>query len=243
MRRAGALATLGVVAYLAMLAVLLPASLVAARVTLPPGVALDSVEGTVWNGRARLKLPGFTIEEVRWHWRALPLFSGRIAYDIDARANGIEAHASLARAWRTLEIRDAAGQSSAAAAAQALPLLAAWQPQGMLTFAVPRLDIREEDVRGEGEVHWRDAALAIAPVRPLGSYVLRVKGDGGPARVTLATLDGALRLAAEGTWSGRHVAMSGEARASGPDADALTSMLDLLGPRRADGAHTMQIVF
>jgi hypothetical protein len=59
--------------------------------------------------------------------------------------------------------------------------------------------------------------------------------------VTLATIDGVLRLAAEGTWSAGHLALNGDARATGPDAAALEPVLDLLGPRRADGAHALRI--
>jgi general secretion pathway protein N len=59
--------------------------------------------------------------------------------------------------------------------------------------------------------------------------------------VTLATLDGALRLAGTGTFTPPGaLVFAGDARADGPSAAALEPLLNLLGPRRADGARTLE---
>jgi general secretion pathway protein N len=96
-------------------------------------------------------------------------------------------------------------------------------------------------MRGEARAEWKDATLALSPVRPLGTYRAELRGAGGPAKLTVTTVDGALRISGDGTLTApSRFAFSGEARGNGPQAQALEPLLDLLGPRRADGARALR---
>jgi len=243
--RAPAIAALGIAAYLLFLAVLLPASFVASRLA-PPQAELRDVQGTAWDGSARatLRTPQGPVELERLTWSLRParLLTGRIAYDVTAAAKGLEARARVERGFTACELRDLEARADAAALALLAPLAAAWQPQGEITMTSPLLSWDGTELRGEGRAEWRGAAVALSQVRPLGSYRGELKGAGGPARVTLSTLEGPLRLTGDGTLTSQgRLAFSGEARGEGTAATALDPLLDLMGPRRADGTRAFRL--
>jgi general secretion pathway protein N len=243
-KRHFALAALGVVAYLVFLAVLMPASVLSDRLRLE-GVVLDDVRGTLWNGgaRATIRLPqgAVTVESLQWRFAPSRLATGRLAYDLDATLAGLSAKAQVARGFDGSELRNLEARGDARALAVFAPLAATWQPQGPVTVTAPLLSWDGTQLRGEARAEWKDAALVLSPVRPLGTYRAELRAAGGPAKLTLTTVDGALRLTGDGTLTapGRF-AFSGEARGSGPQAQALEPLLDLFGPRRADGARALR---
>jgi hypothetical protein len=79
-------------------------------------------------------------------------------------------------------------------------------------------------------------------VRPLGSWRTEATGEGPAFRLSVATAKGPLRLSGAGKLPlpGR-LAFSGEARAEPGRERDLEAILDLIGPRRADGARAIEI--
>ena len=242
--RAPAIAALGIAAYLVFLAAMLPASFVAARID--PSVAEASdIRGTAWKGSARVTLRTpqgpVALDRVEWRWLPLRLAAARLAYDVNASAPGLAARARVERGFGSTELRDLEARGDAASLSALAPGLGPWQPQGAISVTAPALSWDRDELRGEGRAEWRSAALALSQVRPLGSYRAELKAAGGPARVTLSTLEGPLRLTGDGTFTPRgRLAFTGEARGEGAAAASLEPLLDLLGPRRADGTRTLR---
>lgn len=80
------LAILGLVTLLIGLVALFPAR-VAYHWASPPGVAIAGIEGTVWSGRAReAEVAGLYLQNINWRMRPLAIFTGRIAYAVEADA-------------------------------------------------------------------------------------------------------------------------------------------------------------
>lgn len=239
--RARTIALLALGAYLVFLVATVPARWALAHAAPPPGLALSDVDGTVWNGTATLVTqPGAPIADVRWHFLPSRLASARIAFDIDANGAALQGHGEVARGIGGIEAHGVKARGDAAALCALMPLAAAWRPEGRFTLDAPALAWDGRTARGAARVEWRDASLAISDVRPLGSYRVEVRADGGPARFDVSTLDGALRIAGHGTFAPPDaLAFSGEARAEGNSAAALEPLLNLLGPRRADGARAI----
>jgi general secretion pathway protein N len=79
-------------------------------------------------------------------------------------------------------------------------------------------------------------------VRPLGSWRAEAAGEGPAIRFSLATLKGPLRLSGKGTLPvpGR-LSFTGEARAEPGRERDLEPLLDLIGPRRPDGARAIEV--
>ncbi|WZB61169.1 type II secretion system protein N [Achromobacter xylosoxidans] len=92
------------------------------------------------------------------------------------------------------------------------------------------------------ELRWRDAATALAPVNPVGSYVLRLQGDGkSGGALALSTESGLLDVSGQGSLSPRGATFQGRAtyaaKADVAERAALDGLLSALG-RRSDDVVT-----
>jgi general secretion pathway protein N len=224
----------------------MPASYVAREVQQRSRGALQLHEasGTIWNGagRAIVATPAGPLAIDHLQWRFLParLLTGRAAFDVHGSSNGFKGAGEVARSLGAWEARlELTGE--AAGIGSFLPLAAHWRPQGTLSLHAPRLTWDERELRGEAALEWRAAALALSDVRPLGSYRAELRGEGGPARITLATIEGPLRLSGQGTLAPpSRLTFSGDARGEAAQAARLAPLLDLLGPPRADGSRALE---
>lgn len=242
------LLALGAAAYAAFLLATLPAAVVAPRLPAATGgqARPANAAGTIWNGSARLAITArglaLTLDEVRWRFLPSRLLAGRAAFAVETRLGELRMQAEASRtplAWRVDELR---GGGDASALAGLLPLAAAWQPAGTLAFEAPALAWDGERATGSATAEWRDAALALSAARPLGTWRVQASAEGAAVKFSLATLKGPLRLAGNGSapLAGR-ISFSGEARAEPGREKDLESLLALLGPRRADGAHAVEV--
>ena len=242
-----ALAALGIVAYAVFLTATVPARLVAAAVERETrgALRLAGAEGTLWRGTARgaITLPSGAadLDELRWRWLPASLAAGRLGFDVRAAtAANLTAAGEVARTWAGWEARELRVQGPAQGASGLSPLFGAWRPDGMIDLHVPRLAWAPASIDGSARLEWRGAALALSDVKPLGTYRAELRGEGAEARIALSTLDGPLRLSGGGTLNPQgRLAFKGEARAEGPQAAALESLLDLLGPRQPDGSRLL----
>ena len=65
------------------LVVKLPASQVISRVQLPPGVSVNAVSGTIWNGQAQQVIAhGLPLNRLSWQLDALPLLWGSVSAQV-----------------------------------------------------------------------------------------------------------------------------------------------------------------
>lgn len=241
------LAALAAAAYAIFLIALMPASYIAAKLEASTrgGVQVHEARGSLWGGggRATVATPAgpLALEDLEWRFLPARLVSGRLAFAVTGRSAGFESRAEVARSYSAWEARDVSIEGRAAGAASFMPLIAHWRPEGRLAAKAPLLAWNDREMHGEARLEWREAAVALSEVRPLGSYRVELRGEGARARVALSTLEGPLEVSGQGTITPpSRLAFSGEARARGPAAASLQPLLDLLGPRRADGSRTLQ---
>jgi len=240
---------LGVLAYGAFLAATLPAGVAASRIAAASAgvVRLSAVTGTVWQGSAQVNVaaPGlaFTLDQARWRFLPSRLLAGRFAFDIEAGLASLQARGEASRSITAWHLDDFHAGGDAAALAAFFPLVAAWQPAGPLAIDAQALSWNGEQASGTAAAQWRDASLALSPVRPLGSWRALAAGEGSSLRVELATTEGPLRLSGKGALAipGGRFAFSGQARAEPGRERDLEDLLNLLGARRADGARAIEI--
>jgi general secretion pathway protein N len=246
--RIRAIAALGIVSYAAFLLATAPASVVTQRISSAAAGRVQFTEpsGTLWNGstRARVMAPGGPVFVDRLDWRFLPdrLAAGRVAFEVSAAARGLEARFKAGRGVSEWEFRDFATSGDAAFLIAFVPWLARWRPEGTLAIAAPAFAWDENGARGAARIEWRDAAVSLSEVRPLGTYRIEAQAEGGPARLDVTTIDGPLKIIAKGTYTTpTRITLSGEARGEGERAKALEPLLDLIGPRRPDGARALEV--
>jgi general secretion pathway protein N len=239
----------GLAAYALFLALGVPATVVGPRLEAASGGRLRvvSTSGTITAGRATLEvrtpaLGTWRVDALRWAWRPARLFAGELAFDLEADLAGLRLAGRGARSLGEWQLRDLRGRGEAEGLGTLVPLAASWQPAGAVALEATSLAFDGKEVRGSATLDWRDASLSLSAARPLGSWRATLAGDGGPARVTLATVKGPLRLSGKGTIapSGR-LAFMGEARPEAGREAELEPVLSLIGPRRADGARTLEV--
>lgn len=246
--RAAGLAALGLASYSVFLLATIPASYVATQVqsAMPGRIEIGDAHGTLWRGSARARLAptrgGPVIDRLEWRLAPMRFAQGEIAFVTRATSDGIEASAEIARGFRQWRVRDANVEGDASALAAFVPAVAPWRPSGRFTLATPSLTIAGQEVRGGLDAEWRAAGTALSEVRPLGSYRATWRAENGPGKIVVTTLQGPLGITGEGsTTPGMRIAFSGEARAEAGAAKALEPLLDLMGPRRTDGARALEL--
>lgn len=246
--RGPALLALGALAYGIFLLWEMPATFVAARLERESRgtLRLGEPRGTLWRGQAsaRLVTPAgeMPLQQLQWRLNPASLAAGRLGFTLHVEDPGVKAAGELARGPDAWQAHDVTLQAPASALTPFMPVLAAWRPEGELILRSRRLAWTPSSIEGDGQVDWRSAAVGLSDVKPLGHYRVEVRGEGAQARVKLTTLEGPLRLSGDGTLTpGGRLSFKGEARAEGPQAAGLQPLLDLLGPRRADGSREITI--
>lgn len=111
------------------------------------------------------------------------------------------------------------------------------QLSGTLRAASPGFTLEWVEGRwratGQVEVELLNASSRVSTLDVLGSYHLRMVGDGGQSRLELSTRAGsALQLSGTGTWGPDGVRFRGEARAGEADEAALGNLLNIIGQRQ-----------
>ena len=245
--RARAIAITAAAAYLVFLVALVPASFVAERVAAATEgrVALANAGGTLWHGSARIRLTlaggWLDLDSLEWRFDPARLVAGRLAFDVKAMAQGLDAQVQVARAFSGWELRDAALRATVASLATLAPVAARWRPEGRLNATTPLWQWNDRGARGEAAIEWREASLSLSDVKPIGSYRIVATGDGAIARLAVTTIDGPLTVSGKGSAGPAQITFSGEAHAEGSTAKALEPLLDLMGPRRPDGARAVEL--
>ena len=242
------LAGIGFLAFIVILALTMPASFVASQVnaTLPSQLAIEDAKGNVWNGEARVRVAptgsGIVLERVRWRFKPERLAHGEVAFDTTVSTAGAEAKMEIARDGSRWHVRALAANGDAGAFASVFPILGTYRFTGPITASSAALDGDGRNVYGDLRVEWRDAATGLSEVRPLGNYRAHWHSEGAAGRVPVTTLGGALHVDGTGTTTApARFAFSGEARAESGAAAALEPLLDLIGPRKPNGARAIEI--
>jgi len=241
-------AAVGIPAYVLFMVLTTPASFIAsrAREATEGRVSFTETEGTLWNGsmRAHVDAPAGTVDFDRIAWRLLPskLVEARIAFDVEVDSQNARAKAEVLRGWSEWEARGGAARISAPVIAALFPLAAAWRPEGAVNVKADHVRWSDREMRGPVTVEWLDAAVSLSSVKPLGAYRLIANGAGEAVSLAISTLSGPLVLKGKGEARiPGGITFSGEARAEGSEASQLEPLLDLMGPRRPDGARAIEV--
>ncbi len=201
-------------------------------------VSLADAGGTVWHGSAwvalgpqgsRRVLP----QPVQWQWRwdamALEVTHPWLQGPLRARLgwNGVSVPAQSLRVPATV-----------------LPALGApWNtlaPEGMLEIKWQALSLGGSLPTGQiADLRWRNASTALTSIAPVGTYLLRVQGQGkAGATLTLSTESGLLAVTGQGTAGPRGARFDGQATyaeaATPAQRAALDGLMSTLGRRSGD---------
>ena len=225
-----------------------PASWVAALLAQASGsrVLLSEPRGTVWRGDARLVLSGgaasrdAVVLPGRISWRLSPQGPGlvlRLSADCCTTEPLVLSARMRWRGW-SLALADNSSQWPAAALAG---LGAPWntlQTQGRMEISVQGMSLEWLDGRssviGRASLDALELSSRLSTLRPIGSYRLRLTGNGlsEPPQLQLETLQGSLKLSGRGQWNGARWSFRGEASAAVENELVLGNLLNIVGRRQ-----------
>lgn len=171
----------GAVTFVAALVIAFPARL-AWQWAAPPGVALQGISGSIWNGRAReASAGGLYLSDVHWRFHPLAVLAGRIEYAVSGApvAGFMEADLSI-RAGGAIGLENVMASLPIAALD---PFIEVAGLDGVVNVEIERLLIRDGlPVGADGTI-----TLSNLVIRPLASSVL------GDYQATVATVDDVVR--------------------------------------------------
>ncbi|MBN9329678.1 MAG: general secretion pathway protein GspN [Comamonas sp. SCN 67-35] len=211
-------------------------------------LVLANAQGTLWNGSALLQLTGgsgssdaLTLPGTV-HWRLRPAWEGLHAELSADCCTPTPVQLAVALGWGSARGRVDDHQSRWPAALLA-GLGTPWntvQLQGQLALSTTGLTLAwahgRTEVGGQLQLDLLGMSSRLSTLHPIGSY--RVSLHGGEAtRLTLTTLDGALRLSGSGQWVGQRLRFTGEATAAPGSEAVLANLLNIIG--RRSGARSV----
>jgi general secretion pathway protein N len=223
---------------LAAAAAMLPARWLLALLPADAPVTLADAAGTLWNGSAWIALgpPGarrLLPQALHWQWRWSSMTL------------------ELSHPWLQGPLRAGVGWTGVTLSAQslrlpatALPALGApWNtlaPEGTIEINWQALRLGGNLPEAPlADLRWRDAGTALTRVSPVGTYLLKIRGNGkSGATLALTTENGPLAVTGQGSASARGVRFTGQATfapsASEADRAALDGLMSTLGRRSGD---------
>lgn len=201
-------------------------------------VTLADASGTLWRGSAWIALgpPGarrMLPQPLQWQWRW-------DALALEISHPWLQGPLRASPGWNGLSVP---AQSLRAPASILAALGAPWNtiaPQGTLEISWQPLRLGATLPAGAlAELRWRNASTALAPVAPVGTYLLRVQGGKSGATLALSTESGLLDVTGQGSASGRGgLKFQGQATYAGSAREAeraaLDGLLSALGRRSGD---------
>lgn len=219
-------------------------------------VLLADARGSLWSGNAVLLLTGgpgsrdASALPGRLHWRLRPTWHGGPALSLQFE------HACCINDRARLVVRPGFGRV-AVELEPAPDWIARWPTSWLGGLGTPWntlelggwLELRSPGLRletvagrwrveGSATLELRQLSSRLSTLPSLGSYRLSLQADPADsdrsgAALILSTLDGVLRLDAQGRWDGTGLRLRGEAAAAEPGAEAaLGNLLNIIGRRQ-----------
>ncbi len=236
---------LGLGAFLLCVVALTPAA-VAYRWLAPDMIRMTGVDGTVWNGKARLgSVDTLGFQDLQWDLKPTRLLLGKLAAEVSMKLGEgfLEGDIAGGLTGNSFAASDLKGSCSLANFKDALPIAGI---SGILNLDLARLAVSNGiPTEAEGTVRIGRLSVAMAGSDVLGDYQVtfdeslpeegiagRIKDLGtGPFEVA-----GSLVVKADGNFS-----LQGTVKAR-PSAPAhLQGMLTYLGDRAPDGSHSFEL--
>lgn len=205
-------------------------------------ITLGDAQGSLWRGSAFIGaapsgkdavaalLPGRFV----WHLSPLVLV-GQVEATLE-NTQALSQAVHIRGSWSTWAISPASLSLPAERLAALGAPLNTLRPSGRMQLAWQQMALARQsdgvDLHGIMTLDMIAMASRLSPVKPLGSYRLRLDWQGKQAGLTLETLSGSMLLNGSGKLHDGRLQFSGTAEAAVGQEEKLASLLSLLGQRR-----------
>jgi general secretion pathway protein N len=222
-----------VVALLVALLAQMPASWLVAQAAdrLKGQVDIQNATGTLWRGSADVRMVqgGMTLKAVNWRFQPSGLLALQWRYAIDINDAALIGNASVGFGLGSITLSNAQLDLAARTAPAVAPMLGAFSPEGRVLANIRSLSCRGELCTGDVMLTWRDAAVSLAELRPLGDYQIEAVLKDGNADFDVKTLKGALRAAGKGQLQNGALRFNGELSAPPDQLPRVQGLMRLFG--------------
>ncbi len=206
---------------------------------------LTQAQGTVWLGAGSLEIREGGLESAmarKLAWRISPesLWRGRLVCDV--QLEGATRGFPLAVALSKVEVGDVEFSLPAAALAIAEPRLRPLRLSGDVLLKTEKLSVGRHGMLGNLTLQWQDAGSVFAPVSPIGSYELKLEGQGKNVNAVMQTLEGPLQIEGSGAWAaGKKPVFLATVQVPAPLREQFTPLLRLISLQRDEGTFELQL--
>lgn len=246
MRRSSLLA-IGIGIFAVGLLVWAPATIVDAELKRATNgrLRLSQAQGTIWAGSGLLELRdarGSNAIAKQFAWRVLPdsLWRARLVGEVvlENQARPLLVSATFSK----VTITNAEINLPAAAMALAEPRLKPLKLSGDVALRTTNLAMGAGEMLGTVTLQWRNAGSAFTPVSPIGSYELKLNGEGKSVSATLSTTQGPLQLDGSGGWAiGQNPQFLATVRVPPQYQEQFTPLLRLISVQRDQDTFDLQL--
>lgn len=243
--RRWSLFAVGLGTYFATLVAMAPGTLVDAGLQRASNgrLRLAQAQGTIWAGAGQLELRDVSgrnaiAKEIAWHVLPESLWRGHLICNVELDRAG---HSfPIAVSFSRFEIGNADINLPAAALAFAEPRLRPLRLSGDVLLHATNLSFGRDGMLGIVTLQWRAAGSAFSPVSPIGSYELRLEGQGNTVHALLSTLQGPLQFDGSGAWTnGKSLEFQATVRVPPQYQQELTPLLRLIAVQRDEGSFEL----
>ena len=217
-------------------------------------LTLGDPQGSLWRGSAFIGGAAGGNEPVtpllpgRFVWQLSPLvLLGRVNFSLE-NPQALNQPVQVSGSWSEWQVSPATMMLSADRLAGLGAPLNTVQPSGAMQLSWGPLQVVRDGpqigLNGSVTLDLRDIASRMSPVRPLGSYFVKVDWRGAQATLQLNTVRGPLLLNGGGAINHGRLQFSGTAEAAAGQQERLANLLNLLGQRRqVDGKNVIALEF
>ncbi len=209
----------------------------------PFPIRVEDSRGSLWRGEfsgVSATLPtGQKVEFDRVQWRSQPwrLLRAELAAAVEFSGSQLQGKGVIGKGIiGGVKLREVKASAPASLLPIAMPALEIWKPSGTLDVTTADFNYAGTGSAGKANITWKQAALALSPVKPLGEYSLAVDANDSGLNYQLTTISGALQLEGKGRWAANSApTFLGSARAQPNYAVQLADLLRLLGTPDSTG--------
>lgn len=245
--RRWSLFAIGLGVYVATLVVQAPATLIDAGLQQASNgrLRLAQAQGTIWAGVGQLEIRDLGSRNAIAKdiaWRVLPESLWRARLVCEVALDRAARRFLITLSFSQFELANADINFPAAVLALAEPRLKPLRLSGDVLLHTTSLSVGPGGIRGDAVLQWRAAGSAFSPVSPIGSYELRLDGQGNTVRAALTTLEGPLQLDGSGSWTpGRNPEFQAIVRVPPQYQEQFTPLLRLISVQRDAGSFELQL--
>lgn len=207
-------------------------------------ITLGDAQGSIWSGSAFIGAapggqdPVTPLLPGRFSWRLSPTALFGVVDAVLDNPEALKQGVTVTGSWSRWTI----GPSTIRMPASRLVALGAplntLAPSGDMRLSWTELQLdrrdRQLDLVGSMQLDLENIASRLSPLKPLGTYRMRMDWKGQNAQLLLTTVQGPLVLTGSGNLSGGRLRFSGRAEAA-PGENRLVNLLNLLGQHRREG--------